>query len=311
MNRSIFIIIILFFSSLLCLGQKKDVFVVTGKVVLERDVDQEITISAICVGTNDIYAKKYLKSKEPFSLKFEFNKEYLIEFSSENFYKKSIGIDTHIDAVVMNRLGEIAPFSMMVTLFQEVEGIDDSFTQKPVGKIYFDDYITGFTADVFTQDFDIEKYISTEKKKMEQEFAIKTKKQSSKANSKERVLEVRSSWSKYQNDKSYSELVFSADSLYGKKMYNLARFYYVKALNKAKDNSYCLGSINKCQKKVDQELRNIRVLEVKALIDLGDSLFSLEKYCRARFIYNKAHLKVPMDRSISQKIDHCNQLINQ
>lgn len=290
-------------------GQTNDFFTVTGKVILENGVDRDIVISAIYKGTNDIVLKKYLKANEPFALKFEFNKQFLVEFSCVDFYKKSINIDTHIDDVVMRHIDDIPPFPMIVSLFQRVDGVDDKFTESPVGKVYFDEYISGFIADVYTRDFDIKHFIKAEKLKIEKASDNPNKVPSANAANKASRIEVRTSWLARRDEMSYQDYINTADSLYDARMYNLARFFYVHAVKKCKHPAYCNKQIVRCQKKVEGNLKTIKKQELLVLKSMGDSLFNSEKYCKARFVFQKALLKAPLDKSLVKKIEECNKQI--
>ncbi|QZT37774.1 hypothetical protein K5X82_02485 [Halosquirtibacter xylanolyticus] len=312
MKNALSFLLISCLSCLVSYGQKKDVFTVTGKVILESGVDRDVIISAFGKGNRDLIFKKYLKSNEPFAIKFEFNKEYQVEFSSENFYSKSINVDTHIDDVILKHSEDIPPFPMVVSLFQKVNGVSDGFTNKPVGRVFFDEYISGFIADVYTRDFDIKNFINSEKYKIERKSVNNLKKNGSSSLSEESydVLEIKSLWMERKEEMSYRDYVLMGDSLYRKKMYNLARFFYVHAVRRTSDDEYCNRQILRCQDKMEKQMRNIKKQELLALKKIGDSLYECKNYCKARFIYQKAQLKAPLDKSLDERILNCNKMIS-
>ncbi|MDC1107312.1 hypothetical protein OAT16_11430 [Prolixibacteraceae bacterium] len=312
MRRSLSILLLLSFWNMLSYGQKKNVFTVTGKVILESGVDREVAISAFFKGSRDIAIKRFIKSSEPFVLSFEYNCEYDIEFSSEDFYTKTIALDTHVDDMTLKNSDDIPPFPMVVSLFQRVDGVDDCFTKKPVGKIFFDEYIAGFVPDVYVRDYDIKSMIKSEKLKAKQESVKKRMNKSLKYSSEISydMLDIKSVWVSRKDRMTYKDYISLADSLYDKRMYNLARFFYVHAIRKTKSTSYCDKQIRRCQRNMEMQMVNLKKQELLALEKRGDSLFKGHFYGKARFMYQKAQQKAPLDRGLEKKILSCDRMIN-
>jgi len=102
-----------------------------------------------------------------FDLFLDFGHEYLIEIEKSGFVSKKLYINTHNVPADEQAWGyEFGGF--IIDLFKDVQGIDYSVLEKPIGKVYYDEVISNFQYDkAYTKE------IQEEVKELEKEYEAK------------------------------------------------------------------------------------------------------------------------------------------
>lgn len=102
-----------------------------------------------------------------FDLFLDFGHEYFIEIEKSGFVSKKLYINTHNVPADEQAWGyEFGGF--IIDLFKDVQGIDYSILDKPVGKVYYDEVISNFQYDkAYTKE------IQAEVKELEEEYEAK------------------------------------------------------------------------------------------------------------------------------------------
>ncbi|MDP4686398.1 MAG: hypothetical protein NWS53_05840 [Salibacteraceae bacterium] len=102
-----------------------------------------------------------------FDLFLDFGHEYLIEIEKSGFVSKKLYINTHNVPADEQAWGyEFGGF--IIDLFKDVQGIDYSILEKPIGKVYYDEVISNFQYDkAYTKE------IQEEVKELEKEYESK------------------------------------------------------------------------------------------------------------------------------------------
>ncbi len=138
-NKLALILVLIFLSGVLCYGQ--DVYYVNGKVFVEDNETNDITVSLI---DNSLSINLPVTSSSSFSAKLKWDKKYHFKFMKSGYVTKIIEFSTFIPN---GHTHKIEPYSLNVKLFPVFEGVDRVFFKKPVAKVYFDSDINDFTDD--------------------------------------------------------------------------------------------------------------------------------------------------------------------
>ncbi|NPA35282.1 MAG: hypothetical protein GXO47_00365 [Chlorobi bacterium] len=133
-------LLILFYSACYT-GYGQDFYYVNGKVLLDNNNFNGVTVTLAGNGTTK---KLPVSMAGMFYAGLEWNKTYYFIFKKQGYVSKIIKFITVIPDGQSRR---IEPFSLNVRLFRTFEGVDSVFFRKPVAKIYFDTEIGDFTDD--------------------------------------------------------------------------------------------------------------------------------------------------------------------
>ena len=94
-----------------------------------------------------------------FNLRFEFNNEYVLIFMRpDNFPQKYI-VSTVVPAEVLRRDRQFPPYPLDVNLFTEIKGINTSFAEHTVLRIFFSQQVDNFIHEVYYNNAQIKKLI--------------------------------------------------------------------------------------------------------------------------------------------------------
>jgi tetratricopeptide (TPR) repeat protein len=94
-----------------------------------------------------------------FTLTFSFNHEYILILSGDERFSKKIEISTMVPQQVLRRNPEFPPFVIEQSLFREIRGIDKSFSENSILRIYYDPEVDNFLSEVFYSDLQIQEQI--------------------------------------------------------------------------------------------------------------------------------------------------------
>ncbi len=274
-------------------AQEQNFFVVTGRLTTD---DGKIDGATITVTKNDAGSETITPPRTGrFRFEFDFNNEYKLTFQKEGFFKKIIVVSSHVPQDVMDRDNRFPPLTFMVNLFQELAGIDKSFTNKPVGRVFYNADIDNFDTEIFFSDIQIEETI---------EEAIA---QNDGLTKEEREIQRARELELAEREKDYDKTVKDADALYQQRKLEeaLTKYQYASSLfpNRPypKDRIAELQDLIAATQLAEQEKQEQQA-SYQVAIDQGDAAFAGANYELARQHYEAALQVIPNDEYATNQI---------
>ncbi|MBN1821947.1 MAG: hypothetical protein JXR31_06100 [Prolixibacteraceae bacterium] len=94
-----------------------------------------------------------------FNITFSFNHNYTLVLSDDGLFPKKIEISTSIPNRILKNDPNFPPFVIEQKLFTEIKGIDNSFSENTIIRLFYDPGIDNFISEVFYNDEQIQKQI--------------------------------------------------------------------------------------------------------------------------------------------------------
>lgn len=283
-------------------AQSKKYFVITGKIVPEESGNGNGVIEII---KNDKDKSTIeIPKNGRFRLELDFFNEFNLNFKYPGHFNKIITVTTQIPQDVWERDNDFPAFPMIVQLFKEFEGIDKSFTLKPVAKIFYGKGIDNFDKESYFSDIQVLEQIATAKSQASQ---VQKEAQSiSKENSQDLAAKQRN----------FDQLIKEADTNYQRGEYQMALIKYQDAKNLFPDRAYPIDRVAELQdlvKALENAEKQKAELEekYKNAIARGNEFFDQKQYSDAKPKYQEALQYKPGDVFSSRRINEIDQLLAQ
>jgi tetratricopeptide (TPR) repeat protein len=295
-----FCLILMFLFQLPTQAQSKKYFVITGKIVPESG-DTGSGVIEITKNGKDISNIEIPKNGR-FRLELEFFNEFSLNFKYPGHFSKIINVSTQIPQEVWARDNDFPPFPMIVQLLKEFEGIDKSFTLKPLGRIFYGKDIDNFEKESYISDFQFLEQIETAKSQANQ---VQKEAQSvSKENAQDLAFK----------QKSYDQILKEADANYQRGEYQMALLKYQEAKKLFPDKAYAGDRVAELQDLVKAlEITEKQKAELeqkyKDAIALANGSFDRKNYLEAKPKYEEALQYKPGDVYANGRINEINQLL--
>ena len=94
-----------------------------------------------------------------FDLRFEFNNDYVLIFQREENFPQKIVISTQVPAEVLRRDRKFPPFPVDVNLFTEIKGVDRTFSENAIMKIFYSPSVDNFIPEIYYNNPQIKRLI--------------------------------------------------------------------------------------------------------------------------------------------------------
>ena len=163
-------ILIAFFSLFLLLvlfGQLfSNSFIISGKITSESGLTSGAEIDLYKDGRRENNIK--INSNGKFNLPLEFNHEYTLIFSREDCFSKKLVVSTIVPENILKENPEFPVYEIEQSLFSGIKGIDKTFSENTIEKVYYNRQIDNFVSQVFYNDDQIQKQIEEAILKAEQ-----------------------------------------------------------------------------------------------------------------------------------------------
>ena len=295
-----FLLILMFLFQLSSQAQSKKYFIITGKIVPESEGTGGGLIE-ITKNGKDITNIEIPKNGR-FRLELEFFNEYGLNFKYPGHFNKIINVSTEIPQEVWARDNDFPPFPMIVQLLKEFEGIDKSFTQKPLGRIFYGKDIDNFEKESYISDIQFVEQIETAKS---QANKVQKEAQSiSKENAQDLAVK----------QKDFDQLIKEADIHYQKGEYQMALMKYLEAKKLFPDKAYPTDRVAELQDlvkalEITEKQKADLDLKYKATIAKANGYFEKKSYKEARPIYEEAIQYKPGDVFSNGRINEIDQLL--
>ena len=94
-----------------------------------------------------------------FNLRFEFNNEYVLIFQRPDNFPQKYTVSTVVPATVLQRDRKFPPYPLDVNLFTEIKGVNKSFSENTVLRIYYSAAVDNFIHETYYNNAQIKKLI--------------------------------------------------------------------------------------------------------------------------------------------------------
>ncbi len=224
-----------------------------------------------------------------------YNHKYELIFVRKDNFPQKISVDATLPQSVINSNPFFPPFPLNVTLFTEIPGIDKSFSENAVLKIFYSSNVDNFISETYYNDAQIAKLI--EQAILQSQVIDKEADYLSKLSRAEQA-ELR---------REYNQLLEQAAKEYSNEQFLAALDGYKAAsqiLPKEQFPKDRIAEINDLLgiMMAAAELDKAKQDRFNALITDADQLFNRKEYQSARSAYNRALSIKPTDQHATQQI---------
>lgn len=141
----------------LCTIQQSKGIAVVGNISTPQGMVEKTTIHAIIDGYRlDVHS---VDSHGNYTIELEYNRNYEFIFALKGTFSQKIVVETLVPDNVMETNPEFKPLNLDVRLFPKIPGINLSFVENPIRKIYYNPIINDFYSEIYKDDNQIAKQI--------------------------------------------------------------------------------------------------------------------------------------------------------
>ncbi|WP_163707602.1 hypothetical protein [Mangrovibacterium lignilyticum] len=273
-------------------------FIVDGRLTSDDGKSDGATITISRDGQNQEVITPPRTGKFYFEL--EYNHEYRLLFKREGFFQKIIIISTFVPTEVLEKNNKFPPMSFVLNLFEETNIIDQSFTIKPVARVFYNSNIDNFDSEIYLSDAQLR----------EQILAAEAAKDA--LASESRSIGRADEMEQAALEKQYDKTIAEADALYHKKSYEAAVGRFRDALMLFSDRSYPKDRIAEIQDLLAAlQLAEEAEQNYLAAIKAGDEQFTATQYNGAITSYQKALEYKAKDKYATDRISESEKLMKE
>jgi hypothetical protein len=277
-------------------------FVITGKFEPESGFIENAKVEISKNGKTPTVQN--IPKNGRFRFEFEYFNDYELTFTQSEHFSKKILVSTQIPQSVWERDNDFPPFPIVVQLFREIEGLDKSFTQKPIGKIFYSEQEDNFTKESYFSDLQLVEQIE------------EAKQQNARLNKENNGLSKENRQDNAQLQKEFDKAVKEADEAYQRRDYLAALSKYKEANKLIPSNAYPTDRIAELQdliKAMELAQAQKAALEqkYKDAIAKADASFDQKAYKQAMPSYEEALGYKPGDAYATGRIQEINNLLAQ
>jgi len=237
-----------------------------------------------------------------YKLELNYNHKFELIFEREDNFSQKIVVITDVPKTVLQSDPKFPPFPVNVNLFTEVPGIDRSFAQKTVLKIYYNPNVDNFISELYYNDAQIKKLID---QAIAQSKIIGKESDYLSKLTRAEIAELR---------REYNQLIEEAGNEYANEQF-LAALDGFKAASKIFPNEQFpkdrIAEINDLLGLImaASELDQALLARFAALIKEADLLFGQKEYADARNSYHRALSIKPADSYALNQVEVINELL--
>ena len=283
-------------------AQRSNGLIVEGTVSVEKGSVDGAVIQII---QDDRRSNDYgIGPNGQYKLELNYNHEFTLIFSREDNFSQKIVVDTKVPQQVLQADPIFPPFQVPVKLFTEISGIDHTFSENIVLKIYYSHQVDNFIADVYYNDAQIKNLID--------QAIIQSRILDKEADylaglTKAELAELR---------KEYNQLIQEAENEYKNEDFLKALDGYQAAGKIFPKEQYPKDRIAEINDllgllMVAGEMQKALAERLASLISQADQLFTREQYPQARNAYNRALSIDPENQHAQQRVAEIAALLDQ
>jgi len=135
---------------------------VEGKLRTDEGGLNGATIEVFRADSDELEQTATVDETGKFALQLAFQHDYYLIFRNRGCYPKKLVMNTAIPEKVLKRDPYFPPIKIIVTLFREMPEIDPSFSEQPVGKIFYSAELDNFDSESYFNDIQIREKIDDE-----------------------------------------------------------------------------------------------------------------------------------------------------
>ncbi|MBW6534259.1 MAG: hypothetical protein K0B11_04580 [Mariniphaga sp.] len=237
-----------------------------------------------------------------YKVELNYNHEWTLIFSRPGNFPRKIVVNTHVPAPVLQTDPRFPPFPLNIRLFTEIAGIDRTFSENTVMKIYYSQNVDNFISDLYYNEAQIKHLIDqailqSQQLGREADYLAGLTKAELAELQKEYDQHIREAENEYRNEEFLKALdgYQAASKIFPKQQYPRDRIAEINDL---------LGLLM-----VAEEMQQARAERLAVLIKQADALFASEKYPEARNAYHRALSVDPNNSHAQQRADEINEII--
>ena len=298
--HTIFEVILILCTSMV-FGQRSNGLAVEGKVSVQQGVVEGAIIRMFQDGKRlDNYG---IGPDGRYKVELNYNHDYELIFTLQGNFPQKIVVNTDVPRSVLSSDPSFPPFPVDINLFTEIEGIDRSFSENTVLKIFYSQNVDNFISDLYYNDAQIKNLID---QAIAQAQLIGKESDYLSKLTRAEIAELR---------KEYDKLIEEAENQYSSEQFLDALDGY-KAANKIfpaeqypKDR---IAEINDLLGllMVAGDMEAALAERFTTLIKNADLLFTNKKYFDARNSYNRALSIKPNDAHALARVETINSYLN-
>jgi len=289
----IFIVLLVVSCSLHVNGQRANGLAVEGRIAVEEGSAEGAIIQMYQDGQRlDNYG---VGGDGRYNVELNWNHKFELVFQREGNFQQKIVVETAVPKPVLATDPKFPPFPVDINLFTEVPGIDNSFSENTVLKIFYSPSVDNFVSELYYNDAQIKKLI--DQAILQGEVVDKNADYMSKLTRAE-LAELR---------KEYNELLEQAGKEYSDEKF-LAALDGYKAASKILSNEQFpkdrIAEINDLLGLImaAEELDKAKLERFNTLVKEGDLFFVQTAYTEARKSYNRALSIKPFDEYVNEQL---------
>ncbi|MCK3684911.1 hypothetical protein [Maribellus sp. YY47] len=230
-----------------------------------------------------------------YKVELSYNHKYELVFEHAGHFSQKIAVETAVPKAILDSDPRFPPFPVDITLFTEIPGIDASFSENNILKIFYSPSVDNFVKELYYNDAQIKKLI--EQAVMQAQIVDKRADYMAKLTRAE-LAELRQEYNKLleQAGKEYSDEQF-LDALDGYKA--ASKIFPKEQFPKDRINEIndLLGLIMAAE-----ELDKAMLERFDKLVKEGDLLFGQRNYSDAKNSYNRALSIKPFDQYVNDQV---------
>ncbi len=298
--RTIIIGLLLSLTTYSLLAQRSNGIAVEGKVSVQQGLTEGAVIQMYMDGRRmDNYG---IGADGRYKVELTYNHKYELIFTLQGNFSQKFVVDSNVPKEVLQSDPKFPPFPLDVNLFTEIPGIDKSFVDNTILKIYYSKNVDNFISELYYNDAQIAKLI--EQAVLQSQMIGKEADYLSKL-SRAELAEMK---------KEYDELLDQASKEYAKEQF-LSALDGFKAASKIFPNEQFpkdrISEINDLLglMMVAAELDKAKAERFAALIKEADAFYNQKKYAEAKNSYNRALSINPADNYANGQIKLINDIL--
>ena len=239
-----------------------------------------------------------------YKVELNYNHEWTLIFMRPGNFPQKIVVDTKVPRQVLQSDPLFPPFPVNIRLFTEISGIDRTFSENTVMKIYYSEKVDNFISDLFYNDAQIKHLIDqaimqSQQLGQEADFLAGLTKAEMAELRREYDQHIKEAENEYKKEEFLKALdgYQAASKIFPKEQYPKDRIAEINDL---------LGLLM-----VAEEMQQAKVERLAALINQADVLFDDKKYPEARNAYHRALSVDPGNTHAQQRSNEINEIIRQ
>lgn len=285
-------------------AQDRDYIEVVGRVMTQDNGGQLDGARMIVEKNGESPETITLPRSGRFNLELEFQNDYKLTFECDGFFKKIIEVSTRVPLDVLEEDSYFPELQWTVQLYENILGIDATFTESPVARVFYSSDINNFDTDIYYSDIELTQRI--------QEFLLQNSELADEQDAIDRADERELA----DRERQYDNIINNADALYQRQNLDEALVQYQAARDLFPDRPYPNDRIAELQDLIAaialaQQREQDRETGYQTAIDQGDNLFDESRFDEAAQAYQQALEYKEDDDYATGRLEESNQRYEQ